>query len=215
MVLIKQDKPLMVDDALEDVQLSPLTTIDDIRPRLLSNDADTVTEALHDLDIFDSDAILPLIDDIVHLINQEGASHLGEVAFSSLQTHLSDQVVQKLVHFLASEDPFIRNQAIELLQNSPELLAPYIGDLIHSDNNDVRIFSVDILGLLPHPDVPVWIKEILRTESHVNVVGAAIDRATQLADPSLVPELKQVKQRFNDVAYIQFACDLAITRLAS
>lgn len=216
MALIKQNKSLVSNEIeFEDVQLAPLTSIAKIQPQLQSGTEEEKIAALHDLDLFDSQAILPLLDDIIELIEDEESTYLGEVAFSSLQTHLCDDVVQKLTCFLESESPFIRNQAIELLQNAPDLLAPYMSDLINNHNPDVRIFAVDILGLLPHQNVPEWIKQILRKEDHVNVIGAAIDRITQLADPSLLDDVKKTKQRFASVAYIQFACNVAINRLSS
>ncbi|WP_342607035.1 HEAT repeat domain-containing protein [Vibrio tritonius] len=216
MVLIKQNKTLVSEEIeLEDVQLAPLTSVANIQPQLKNGTEEEKIAALHDLDLFDSQAILPLLEDIITLIENEESNYLGEVAFSSLRSHLCDEVVQKLTGFLASESPFIRNQAIELLQNAPELLAPYMSDLIHNSNPDVRIFAVDILGLLPHDGVPNWLREILRKETHVNVIGAAIDRITQLADPSLLEDVKQAQQRFSAVAYIQFACKVAIDRLTS
>ena len=213
MALVKQANPLV--DIESQTEPEAMLSVRELDIALCSHNKAEEVQALHQAQQLTPAQLAPLLPQIVHLIEQNGQNSVGELAFAVLSTHVDQDVVAELLNFLASENPFIRNQAIELLQNSPEALAPHMQDLITHRDTDIRIFAVDILGLLPHPSVPDWLKQILQQEQHVNVMGAAIDRVTQLADPAFLPLVKQVKQRFADVPYLCFACDIAIKRLES
>ncbi|EEX66447.1 HEAT repeat domain-containing protein [Vibrio metoecus] len=137
----------------------------------------------------------------------------SDAVFSLLATRNSHEITTRLIPLLDSEAPYLRNQAIEILQHSPQQLERHIQDLLNHQDPDVRIFAIDIIGLLPHESVPQWLQQVLEHEEHINVIGTAIDRIAQLSDPSFLTLLLEVKQRFSHVPYLVFACDVAIQRL--
>ena len=124
-------------------------------------------------------------------------------------------VVESLLPLLRSEDPALRNGTIEVLAGLPDAVAPHIDKLLVDADSDVRIFSVNLLGDLKHPQVPQWLAQVLVNESNVNVVGAALEVLAEVGTPASLPALRSAAQRFADDAYIAFAVDLAIARIGS
>ena len=124
-------------------------------------------------------------------------------------------VVQALLPLLRSEDPGLRNGAIEVLAALPDAVAPHIEALLHDDDSDVRIFTVNLLGDLPHPQVPRWLQQVLLHDPAVNVVGAALEVLTEVGTPDSLPALRAVTQRFAGEAFIGFAVSLAAERIGT
>jgi HEAT repeat protein len=122
-------------------------------------------------------------------------------------------VVDALLPLLRSEDPALRNGAIEVLAGQPDAVAPHIEKLLADADTDVRIFSVNLLGDLRHANVPQWLAQVLVHESNVNVVGAALEVLAEVGTPALLPALRAAAQRFADDAYIGFAIELATRRI--
>jgi HEAT repeat protein len=137
------------------------------------------------------------------------------VLFSTATRLGGPAVVQAMMQLLRSEEPALRNGAIEVLASLPEAVAPHIDRLLLDADSDVRIFTVNLLGELRHPQVPRWLAQVLHTEAEVNVVGAALEVLAEVGGPEALPALQQAKRRFADDPYIGFSADLAIERIAA
>jgi HEAT repeat protein len=122
-------------------------------------------------------------------------------------------IVNRLVPMLNSNDAALRNDVIEVIQKFPQEVAPIISLLLNDKDSDIRIFAIDVLQLLAHPDAPVWLQRVIKDEEHVNVIGAALDRLAEMATPEMIKDLKAVRQRFSHEPYICFSADLCINRL--
>ena len=118
-----------------------------------------------------------------------------------------------LLPLLRSPDAAIRNSVIELLQQMPQLVAPHILQLLNDPNPDVRIFTVNILESLRHPNVVAWLVGVLEVDPHVNVCATAIDLLGEVGDHRAVDALRAVKQRFPDDPFIQFSADVALGQI--
>ena len=147
-----------------------------------------------------------------HLACEADAS-VREAVFTSLKQIASPAVADGLLPLLRSEDAGLRNGAIEVLAGLPAVVAPRIDALLADADPDVRIFAVNLLADLPHAGVPDWLERVLRHELHVNVVGAALDVAAEVAGPALAEALSLVPGRFQDEPYIAFAALLALQRI--
>ncbi len=213
MALIKQGIGKVDDFTLPGDHVEVACNIDALHSALQSASSDEKRRALQVIEELSCDDAEVFLADIMVLAEQDSAESVMEMAFVTLEAHINDDITDWLIRCLSSEVPYLRNQAIDVLQRAPTLLAPHMDKLLQHDDPDVRIFTLDILGLLPHPRVPEWLQIILERDQHVNVIGAALDRAAQLADPALLDTLVAVKARFSDVAYIVFCCDLAIERI--
>ena len=135
------------------------------------------------------------------------------VLFSSVAQIGGARVVEGLLPLMRSEDAGLRNGAIEVLAGLPEAVAPRIESLLHDADSDVRIFTVNLLGNLPHPRVPRWLADVLAAESEPNVVGAAIEVLAEVGNRELAPHLRAARARFADDPYIAFAAGLALERI--
>lgn len=136
-----------------------------------------------------------------------------EALFTSLAAMASETAVQALLPLLRTDDPGLRNGAIEALAAMPQAVAPCIDRLLLDTDPDVRIFTVNLLGELRHATVPTWLVQVLRQEAHVNVVAAALEVLAEVGSAAELPALRAARDRFDDDAFIQFAADLAISRI--
>lgn len=121
--------------------------------------------------------------------------------------------VTGLVDSLRSEDPAVRNGAIEALKQMPSALAPLMTGLLADPDPDVRIFAVNILESLRHPDVEAWLIDVITKDDHVNVCATAVDLLGEVGSQAAVAPLEGLKARFSDEPYVVFAANLALKRI--
>jgi HEAT repeat protein len=147
-----------------------------------------------------------------HLANEPNHS-VRSIIFAGLIGQASPAAVEGLLPLLRSDDANRRNTVIEALQEMPEAVDPYVERLLADDDSDVRMFIVNVLGALHHPEVPRWLRQVVANEPHVNVCAAALDALSEVGEPDVIPVLRTLKRRFADVAFIDFAVDAAIRRI--
>jgi HEAT repeat protein len=149
-----------------------------------------------------------------HLLRETDAS-VREAVFTTLAAQASEAAAGALLPLLRSEDAVLRNGAIEALGGMPQAVAPRIAALLHDADPDVRIFTVNLLGELRHPQVPAWLLQVLRHEAQVNVVAAAIEVLAEVGDASHAEAVRGAVQRFANDPFIAFAAELALERIAT
>ncbi|WP_075354289.1 HEAT repeat domain-containing protein [Desulfovibrio sp. DV] len=136
-----------------------------------------------------------------------------EVIFTTL-TRMGDPLaVAGLVAFLRSEDPALRNEAIEAMKQLPDEMAPILRNLLADADPDVRIFAVNILESLRHPQVEAWLLAVIDNDLHINVCSTAVDLLCEVGTEAALEPLARLKARFADEPYIQFATALALARI--
>jgi len=130
-------------------------------------------------------------------------------------THLGNtRAVLGLVECLRSEDAALRNEAIEAMKRLPEAVAPIMNSLLADEDSDVRIFAVNILESLCHPQVETWLIGVIEQDDHINVCGTAVDLLGEVGTPVSQSALIHLKAKFPDEPYICFAVDLALKRIS-
>ncbi|EIC23592.1 HEAT repeat domain-containing protein [Thiorhodovibrio frisius] len=150
---------------------------------------------------------------LVACLKQEADVSVREVILTTLTSLGDATAVAGLVDCLRSEEPALRNEAIEAMQQLPDEVAPIMRGLLADSDPDVRIFAVNILESLCHPEVETWLIEVIDHDSHVNVCGTAVDLLGEVGTVSARESLLRLKVRFADEPYIRFATDLALGRL--
>lgn len=143
----------------------------------------------------------------------EAHSSVRAVLFSSLTQIADAQAITGLTALLRSEDAELRNSSIEALKCLPDQVEAHIETLLSDPDSDVRIFTVNILEALPHPNVPRWLYRVIEEDTQVNVCAAALDLLAELGTAEMIPALLALKTRFADAPYIAFAVDLTIERI--
>ena len=150
---------------------------------------------------------------LVNRLQREEDVSVREVILSTL-TSLGDQVaVTGLVACIRSESPALRNEAIEAMKQLPDKVAPMMLGLLADANPDVRIFAVNILESLRHPEVESWLISVVDNDPHLNVCATAVDLLGEVGSFAAREPLLRLKARFADEPYIQFATDLALKRI--
>lgn len=150
---------------------------------------------------------------LVHRLPSEVVVSVREVMISTLLRLGGGVVARGLAECLRSDDVALRNEAIEALRQLPDDVAMIIPALLTDSNPAIRIYSVTILAFLPHPDVEQWLIEVLERDAHVNVCGTALDVLGELGTAASRDAVLEVKRRFADESYIQFAADVVLNRL--
>jgi len=147
-----------------------------------------------------------------HLLHEKDGS-VREVVFTTLGCIGGTPVVDGVLPLLRSEDANLRNSAIELLAGLPDAVGPRIDTLLADPDPDVRIFTVNLLGDLKHPNLVRWLAQVLHDDAHVNVVAAALEVIAEVGATDALPAVQLARQRFTGDPFIEFAADLAVQRI--
>lgn len=151
--------------------------------------------------------------DLIDLLEREPDATVREAILMSLTDIGNATAVQGLVNCLRSEDVALRNEAIGAMKHLPEAVAPIMAGLLADPETDVRIFAVNVLESLRHPDVEKWLIEVISKDSHINVCATAVDLLSEVGSESAIEPLEALKLRFPAEPYIEFAANLALRRI--
>lgn len=147
-----------------------------------------------------------------HLLSEHDHA-VRESVFTALIREGTDEVATGLIPLLRSEDPTLRNACIEALACMAEAVAPHIDKLLTDVDEDVRIFTLNVIKELRHPDVTRWTNRVLEHDPHVNVVAAALDVVAECGSTESRASIQKARLRFEDNPFIVFAADLAQQRI--
>lgn len=146
-------------------------------------------------------------------LSVEPAPSVRASILNSLAMLKSPDVVAGLIPLLRSEDTSLRNAVVEVLQEMPDEIGPFVDRMLHDEDSDARILAVNAIGGLPHADAPKWLALVIVQDPHVNVCAAAIDALAEIGDASVADWLAVAELRFPDVPYIHFAVQAALRRV--
>lgn len=149
---------------------------------------------------------------LTHLEHETDHS-VQEAIFTAFEVKGGKQIAHGLVGMLRTENAWLRNAAIETLSKLPDAVATVVPALLNDSDPDVRIFTVNMLGELAHPDVARWLSDVMRHEDEINVVAAAIEVLAEVGSSSDLPLLARAVQRFESDPFIAFAADMARQRI--
>jgi HEAT repeat protein len=130
--------------------------------------------------------------------------------FTSLLRIGDSDACDWLAELLRSQDPELRNGAIEVLGSLGEEAAPFIELLMSDADPDVRIFAINVMGALRFADVPKWLIQVVTSDAHVNVCCAAIDVLAAVGGPEGIDALQALIEKFPEEPYVAFAAQAAI-----
>jgi HEAT repeat protein len=147
-------------------------------------------------------------------LQKESENSVREVILTALMRIADPAAINGLVTCLRSEDSSLRNEAIEAMKTLPVEVAPIMRGLLVDQDPDVRIFAINILESLRHPDVEAWLIEVIEREPMVNVCGTAVDLLSEVGSSASQDALERLKARFAAEPYILFAATLALKRIA-
>jgi HEAT repeat protein len=146
-------------------------------------------------------------------LEEESDAAVREALVTSLASLADSTAVLALVDCLRSEDAALRNDAIEGLKTAGHQHPELIQEALQDTDPDVRILTVGVLESLRHPDVELWLIDLLAHDVHLNVCACAVDLLCEIGSERAIPSLEHCMARFPDEAYLHFAIGLAIQRL--
>lgn len=203
-------KPVLQEGLRQVVERDPARDLPGLLKQLRSGSIDERRWAARDLVEFPESAAA-----LGDHLSREPESQVREAIFTSLGAMANSEAVQALLPMLRTEDPQLRNGAIEALIEMPQAVGPRVQALLEDPDPDVRIFTVNLLGDLKHPDLNTWLIRVLNQDEHVNVVAAAIEVVAEVGTPDAVPALQAAVRRFSQDPFLGFAADVAIERIES
>jgi hypothetical protein len=150
---------------------------------------------------------------LVSRLRREEEVAVREVILTTLIRLDDASALGGLVECLRSEDAALRNEVIEAMKLLPGEVAPVMQSLLADPDPDVRIFAVNILESLRHAEVESWLIQVIEKDPEVNVCAAAVDLLSEVASAKALQPLAQLKLRFSEEPYVQFAAELALQRI--
>ncbi len=158
--------------------------------------SENLEQALMGVQIFaqihDRQARKILIDNLNHPLWQVRNS-IVEV----LSEILTEEDVPLLIEKIKSQDAKERNSAISIMQERGDIVIPYLVKNLKSDDVDVRILSLNTLGLVNAKEAIDPIKEMLNDEDQ-NVREAAIEALGRLKAEKEVELLTELMEKEED-----------------
>lgn len=146
-------------------------------------------------------------------LGQERQRDVAEAMLAALGKTGSEDAVAALIELLRSNDAWLRNETIEVLKGMPQAIGTHMARLLKDPDPDVRIFAVNVLESLRHPQVVPWLVQVIEQDAHVNVCATALDLLAETGDESCLSALDSVQQRFSDEPYLQFVAKIARDRI--
>jgi len=150
---------------------------------------------------------------LLEQLRVESSLSVREVILTTLIRLGDANAVLGLSECLRSEDASLRNEVLEAMKQLPDSVASIMQDLLVDDDVDVRIFAVNIMESLRHPEVENWLIKVIKNDTHVNVCATALDLLTEVGTDIALDAIIKVNVRFPNEPYIQFVANLAIKRI--
>ena len=118
-----------------------------------------------------------------------------------------------LFKMLKSDNAYLRNAVIVFLQDYGVEAKPFFEELMNSEDPDIRIFAINILGDVRFEDSVDMLRYFILKETEINPLMTAIDYLGEIGDESDIIILESLKEQFKDNDYVKFGIDLAIDRI--
>lgn len=118
--------------------------------------------------------------------------------------------IEEIMELLKLHNAYVRNLGISVLQNYGDAIKYYIVKFLIGDDKDLRIFAVNVLGDVNFAESRDMLLELLEKEEDINVSMTAVDYMAEIGELEDIDSLEDIKKRFHDEPYVQFAIDRAI-----
>jgi len=114
---------------------------------------------------------------------------------------------------LKSENAYLRNKAIQFLQDYGLEAKPFLEKLMNNEDRDIRIFAINILGDVSYEDSIEMLRYFILKEKDINAMMTAVDYLGEIGSKDDIALLKAIKKEYENEPYVTFGIDMAIERL--
>ena len=119
---------------------------------------------------------------------------------------------EMLFKMLKSDNAYLRNAVIIFLREYGIEAKPFIEKLMVSEERDIRIFAINILGDVRFDESIEMIRRFIKAETDINALMTAVDYLGEIGSEEDIILLEDIKHRFDD-PYVEFGINLAIDRI--
>ena len=146
--------------------------------------------------------------------NEVGEHIYIDIAFNSFHNvPKSDEDYKNFTKSLQSSNVYLRNTAIKYLQESDSEVAIFLDKLLRSNDKDIRIFALNILGDVKYDKSIEMLRYFLAQEDDINAMMTAVDYLGEIGSEEDIELLETLKTAHKDNQYVLFAVDTAIARI--
>ncbi len=139
---------------------------------------------------------------------------LVDFAFSNFGTKPKrEQDFDAMFEILQSNNAYLRNMAIKFLQEFGIEAKPFLEKLMSSEDKDIRIFAINILGDVSYDDSIDMLRYFVLKEQDINAMMTAVDYLGEVGSMEDVKLLEAIKEEHKEEPYVVFAIDTAIERI--
>lgn len=143
----------------------------------------------------------------------EADAGVRDALFGSLVRIGGIQTAGLIAALLRSADASLRGGAIEALKRMRDDAVPALDALLGDRDPDTRLLAVEVTRAWPSELAVPRLRLVFENDPHVNVCGAAVDVATEVGTPDLLPALAGLRRRFARDQFLVFAVDVACSRI--
>ncbi|MEN6348482.1 MAG: hypothetical protein ABFD08_03655 [Syntrophomonas sp.] len=138
------------------------------------------------------------IDLLVEHLKVEKSRFVREVVINNLKTIPGQELIEKLIPLLRSDDAFIRNSIIDIISEQDELAVSLLKPLIKDSDKDVRKFAIDILFQLKSYHSMELIAETL-DDPDINMLITAVEYLGRLEARNFASNINQLFMKTNSI----------------
>jgi len=202
MALIKRD---------EKVEQEKLPSFESLEEAIMfyedNEEFDKRSYALEEMVNFDDGSHF-LVDKLIeHDTHKDTATRIAAI-LANLDPKIAP--IEQVMELLKLSNAYVRNLGICILQDYGKEIKYYIVKFLIGDDYDLRIFAINVLGDVNFAESREMLIELLENEQNINVAMTAVDYMAEIGQPEDVELLRQVKERFKDETYAEFAIEAAI-----
>ncbi len=135
--------------------------------------------------------------------------------FTSLSRIGTAESVEVLLPLLRSDDSALRTGALDALRAMKSVVRPYVAQLIHDQDSDVRLLACELVRTLPSEDASGLLCALLESELEPNVCASAVEVLAEVGGPEALPVLARCAERFRGTAFLEFSIRITADRIRS
>lgn len=202
MALVKKHQPQAVEE------LPSFSTFEELKAYF----EDSANEDMRDYAVEEMINFAEGTSYLVKYISNEEADKKISTKIASVISAMDpeDAPIEEIMELLKLENAYIRNLGISILRDFGNAIKYYIVKFLIGDDRDLRIFAINVLGDVDFAESRDMMIELLEGEEDINVAMTAVDYISEIGEEQDIPLLEEVKNRFADDPYAQFAVDGAI-----
>jgi len=156
-----------------------------------------------------------VVEGLAKRLEEESSRAVQEAIVSALIRLGSRDVVRRCAELLRSENAYVRNAAIEVLQALEEKSLEVVRELLSEADPDVRLFAVNILGELRVKEAAELVRRVVAEDPEVNVVAAAVENLGEMGLRREDQEtIRAAVARFAD-PYLAYAAEVALKKMGA